>query len=178
MKKILFTISLLSIVSFTSPVFAQQQINNDGANASDLQQQTGSENIQQNTNSQQASDVSQNAGASVLQNAPNQPLDVVGAPANSAVDDAEKDTKWVILFVILFAILIGPAVVYLREMQVAEQVSNNAVEKSKDVTNKVVAADANQESSKKTTEKKPKTGAKKKNKKGTVNKSKRAKKKK
>ena len=175
MKKILFTISLLSILSFTGPVFAQQQINNDGANASELQQQTGSEDIQQNTNAQQASDISQNAGASVLQNTPNQPLTVVGAPANSVVGDVKTDTKWVVMFVILFAILIGPALVYLREMQVSEQSDNTAVADKKQINN----AEVHKEpvvKGKKATEQKAKP--KKKAKKGTVNKSKRGKKRK
>ena len=175
MKKLLFTLALLSIVGFTSPVFAQQQINNDGASASELQQQTGSDNIQQNTNAQQASDVSQNAGASVLQNAPNQPLNVIGAPANSTVADAKTDTKWVLLFILLFAVLIGPAVVYLREMQVAEQVDTTKVAATA-VPKK--SAETEKPQTKKTTQSNQKEKPKKKAKKGTSNKAKRGKKKK
>ena len=119
--------------------------------------------------------MSQNAGASVLQNAPNQPLNVIGAPANSAVADAKTDTKWVVLFILLFAVLIGPAVVYLREMQVAEQVDTTKVAAT--VVPKK-SAETEKPQTKKTTQSNQKEKPKKKAKKGTSNKAKRGKKKK
>ena len=180
MKKILFTLGLFSIVTFSMPALAQQQINNDGATASELQQQSGSENIQQNSGAQQASDVIDNAGAAVVQNAPNQPLDVTGAPANSGTNDDTSPFRWVLIFGLFFLILLSPALVYVKSLQ------NNG-----EVTEDILTLKAPKEESKaakaedvKTKEEQPakaenkKTPAKSKAKKKTASKTKRGKKKK
>ena len=108
-------------------MLAQQQINNDGATASDLQQQVGSETIQQNSGAQQASDITQNAGAAVVQNAPNQPLDVTGAPATTATDESRSGFRWVIIFGLFLAILLSPALLYIRDLQQAGDVTDDVL---------------------------------------------------
>lgn len=175
MKKLFFSLSILSLLAFSVPVLAQQQINNDGATGSDLQQQTGSDNIQQNGGAQQASDITNNAGAAVIQNAPNQPLEVTGAPANTTRSTETSGLRWVIIFAIFFAILLSPAVLYARRLPVASETA--ASSKSPKTDKAVQAADAKPADSKSTsaTAKKkstPKPKAKKSTKKAKRNKKK------
>jgi hypothetical protein len=134
-------------------VLAQQQINNDGATASDIQQQVGSEYFQQNTGGQQASDVMNNAGSTVIQNAPNQPLEVSGAPANSVEQDTKSGFRWVIIFGLFFLILLSPALLYVRDMQKTGEITDDIGPLKAPKEEKVVQVVAKEE--KKVTKKKP-----------------------
>ena len=181
MKKILFTLGLFSIVTFSMPALAQQQINNDGATASELQQQSGSENIQQNSGAQQASDVIDNAGAAVVQNAPNQPLDVTGAPANSGTNDDTSPFRWVLIFGLFFLILLSPALVYVKSLQnngeVTEDILALKAPKEEPKAKADTVAKSEQKEDKKTTPAKKKSN-KGKSKKASGSKAKKGKKKK
>ena len=122
MIKFLYSFAIFGIIAYSTPVLAQQQINNNGANGGQLQQQVGGESIMQNRGAQQAKDITQNAGLQALQAIPNKPLVVTGAPSSETTTTNQNNaTMWVLLALLLFAVLLGPAVAYLRAMQVAEQ---------------------------------------------------------
>lgn len=125
MKKILFTLTFFALLAFTTPVLAQQQINNDGATGGEIQQQVGGDYFQQNSNGQQASGVTDNAGSSVIQNAPNQPLEVSGAPASSDTTETKSGIKWVVIFAAIFLILLSPALLYVRDLQKTGEITDD-----------------------------------------------------
>jgi hypothetical protein len=162
MKKILFTLTLLSLFAFSVPAFAQQQINNDGATGSEIQQQVGGEYFQQNSNGQQASDVTDNAGSAVIQNAPNQPLEVSGAPANSETEEAKSSFKWVIIFAAIFLILLSPALLYVRDLQKTGEITDDIGPLKAPKAEETVSTEATEaKEDTKTTKKKSSTKAKK-----------------
>lgn len=164
----LYNIVFLGVVAFSAPVFAQQQINNNGANGGQLQQQRGGESILQNGGAQTASDITQNAGLQALQGIPNKPLVVTGAPSTTNTStETGNDTRWVLLALLLFATLIGPALVYLRAMQVAEQeaadegAAKTASTAAEDAKTRVVEKEATVSKQATTASKKPKKSSKK-----------------
>jgi hypothetical protein len=179
MKKILFTLTLFGLITFSTPVLAQQQINNDGASGSDLQQQVGSDYFQQNSGGQQTSGVSDNAGASVIQNAPNQPLEVTGAPANTSTDESKSSLRWVIIFAAFFLILLSPALLYVRDMQKKGEITDDIlVMKAPKEDTKAAKEDVEEVKEPKKSEDKPTKKKSTKAKKSTASKAKRGKKKK
>ena len=83
MIKFLYSFAIFGIIAYSTPVLAQQQINNNGANGGQLQQQVGGESIMQNRGAQQAKDITQNAGLQALQAIPNKPFVVTGAQSQN-----------------------------------------------------------------------------------------------
>ncbi|MCU0667088.1 MAG: hypothetical protein MUF85_00515, partial [Patescibacteria group bacterium] len=102
----------LIVFSISGSGLAQQQ---EGVTASDLQPQVGGSSLQQNQQSQQTSPVTDNAGASTIQNAPDQELSVEGQP-QPVPEDTNSSTRWLVLFVIFFGLLVFPTALYVYDL--------------------------------------------------------------
>lgn len=117
MKKISLLVFGLVLVLASSPVLAQQQINNDGASADEIQPQTT--NIQNNagSSSYRASDITNDVGNSdTLKNAKVNNLGVVGAPASAPKTEPSRGpVSWAILGFGLLLVLMAPALLYARD---------------------------------------------------------------
>ena len=124
MKYFFIAFIAISTLSFSQLASAQQQINNDGASASELQPQ--SQNVQKNAGNQQDSvlNINNNVGNSdLLQNVKVNELNVTGAPAIGSTTKATNNLfSWLVLAFGMFIILLAPAIVYSRKIR---PVSNN-----------------------------------------------------
>lgn len=123
MKYIFYSI-IFAIISlgFAPVVSAQQQINNNGANGSELQQQSKGNLLQNAPAGQQTSPVTQNGGVKSLQNLPNKPLTVTGVQQPTAAPIKEKSIiGWVLLGVTLLFLLMSPAFLYARNISQKNQ---------------------------------------------------------
>ena len=166
MKKVLFSFVLLGVLTISAPATAEQSINT-GTPSSDVQQSVSGDYFQKNGTNQPASNITQNAGAEVLQNTPNQRLTVVGAPADSTVSATKSDFRWVAMSLLLFAVLISPAILYARSSQPsgenqANASATNAENKDANETDTTVTVtnDATKSTSKKLPKKKSKKSTK------------------
>jgi hypothetical protein len=124
MKYFFIAFIAISTLSFSQLASAQQQINNDGANAGELQPQT--QNVQNNAGNQQDNvlNINNNVGSSdLLQNVKVNELNVTGAPAIGSTTKATNNLfSWLVLAFGIFIILLAPAIVYSRKIR---PVSNN-----------------------------------------------------
>ena len=121
--KYIFISALFAVISLGAAplVNAQQQINNDGANGSELQQNNNGNALQNAQAGQSTSPVTQNGGAKILQNSPNTTLIVTGEPQPAVPTKNRSIVGWVLLAVMLLFLLMSPALMYARNISQKEQ---------------------------------------------------------
>lgn len=107
------------VISLSGTAFAQQEINNNGAGANELQPQT--QNVQSGANSgstYSTEDITRDvANSKVLENAQVQELNVTGAPASTVDEENTSTLGWVVMFAIFLAILLLPALLYAWDLK-------------------------------------------------------------
>lgn len=117
MKFLYIALIAISTISFSQLASAQQQINNDGASASELQPQ--SQNVQNNAGNQQDGvlNINNNVGNSdLLKNVKVNELNVTGAPSNSEIATTTKSlVSLLVLAFGMFLVLLLPAIAYGRK---------------------------------------------------------------
>lgn len=130
MKRLYLTATVLAVIVFSPGALAQQQINNDGANANELQPQ--SQGIQNNAGSERykSDDITNDVGNSdVLKNAQVGQLNVVGAPAGTTTtsEPSRGIFSWLVFAAGILLVLMAPALLYVRDVKRKGGFANEAV---------------------------------------------------